>query len=95
MWTYRKWKSGYAEFWGKKSFAASQTQGNLAVNATYPFKMKSGTVHATVSGGVDGRNDSYISYVNTTESEVNAYINKPVTTNLSYWAFYHVEGKMA
>jgi hypothetical protein len=95
IWTYRKWKSGYAEFWGKKSFAATSTAGNLSVAATYPFKMVNGTVHATVSGGVSGRNDAHISYVSTDASQVDAYIAKPTTTNLPYWAFYHCEGKMA
>lgn len=97
MWTYRKWKSGFAEFWGKKTFANTKNTGQLPIGCTYPFALKGATVVANVSGGVDGRNDSHISYVNTHNSNtaLDCYVYKPSDANLSYWAFYHVQGMMA
>ena len=52
MWTYRKWKNGVAECWGRTSLAGSTTMSELQISL--PFTFSSSDYIVTVSPSING-----------------------------------------
>lgn len=93
-WGFRKWKSGIAECWCYVEHEATTSTGNLHSQVSLPFNFKSAPV-ATVSGGVDGYNTAYASYVKTSTSTVDCYVNKSTAESKKWWAYVHVIGRIS
>lgn len=92
-WYYRKFKSGIAECWGRIAFAATTASGAVQSGFTFPFSFSSAPVVA-ISCGVSGRNDAYLRYVSSTATNVDCYINKNTSQNLTRWLYCHAIGKV-
>lgn len=92
-WSYRKYKSGISECWGKFNFAATTTQGAVHAPITFPYSFKEAPV-VTLSAGVEGRNDAYLRYTNCTTTTIDCYVNKNTKDNKSYWVFARVIGRI-
>lgn len=93
-WGFRKWKSGIAECWCYRGFNATTEQGNLHAQTTLPFSFKAAPV-ATVSGGVDGYNTAFASYVKTSTTSVDCYVNKSTSDSKAWWVYIHAIGRIS
>lgn len=93
-WSYRKFKSGTAECWAKITQAATTATGKINFKPAWPFTFAAEPV-ATVSGGVSGRNDAYVTYVGTSTTGLDAYVNKSTASSLSVWVTVHAIGRVS
>ena len=95
-WSYRKWNSGIAECWCEFSTSNSVSWDDKQANAkvTLPFTFTEHPV-VTCSGGQNGSSASYIMYVESTKSYVEAYMQCIKTpSDDDFCTFYfQVKGK--
>ena len=93
QWRYRKYKSGMAECWGKITFSPTTTVGQVQCGITFPFVFSEEPT-VSVCGGVDYRNDSHISYVNThgQGTGIDCYLVKNTSENYAYWVYVYAIG---
>lgn len=94
VWTYRKWKSGIAECWGRTEFPATTASGQLPSGVNFPFMFASKPTVA-MSAGVQDRSDGYISYVNAYEGGIDCYVQKNETENHTRWVYCYAIGKVS
>ena len=92
-WTYRKWKSGFAECWARHDFAATTASGHLQSGVRFPFSFSSSPV-VTMAAGVSGRADAYISYTQSSKDQVDCYIYKGTDGDLARWNYCYAFGKL-
>lgn len=95
-WYYRKWKSGWAEAWYKKTGTTTSAEYYNA-KVTMPFAFSSNP-HVQASGGVTGKINTNIMYANidgNNKALVDVYINTPsVKSGLSWWIDIYVAGQI-
>lgn len=96
QWMYRKFKSGIAECWAKITFTPTTATGQLQSGVTFPFVFSEEPC-VSVCGGVDYRNDSHISYVNTHGggTGIDCYLVKNTSENYARWIYVHAIGKVS
>lgn len=94
IWTYRKFKSGIYEMWGKQAFAATSNSGLISATIWYPITFSTAPF-VTCSCGVYGRNDAYMAYVDGQKNGIDAWLYKGSEESLSYWVYAHVIGKVS
>lgn len=92
-WTYRKYKSGIVECWTTVEYEATTATGGLQSMIQLPFQFATPPT-ATVSGGLEGRNDGYVQYVKTSTTGINVWMNKTSSQSLKRWFYCHVYGKV-
>lgn len=92
-WTYRTYKSGISECWGRFDFAATTAQGAVHAPITFPYPFKQAPV-VSLTAGVAGRNDAYLRYTSSTTTSIDCYVNKNTKDNLQYWVYARVIGQV-
>lgn len=92
-WYYRKWKSGWAECWYKKT-GTTTTADYYNLKANLPFTLSSNQ-HIQASGGVTGKINTNIKYANVDKTSIDVYINTPsISSGLSWWIDIYVAGQI-
>ena len=92
-WHYRKWKSGWAELWGKYEGTTSKGASSYNWKGTFPFAFAS-KPYATASAGVTGRVDAYLQYTEASTTSIDTYVkSNSSSTTLKWWINVHVAGK--
>lgn len=92
-WYYRKWKSGWAEAWYKKT-GTTTTADYYNLKASLPFTLSSNQ-HIQASGGVTGKINTNIRYANIDKTSIDVYINTPsVSSGLEWWIDVYAAGKI-
>lgn len=97
IWTYRKWNSGIAEFWGEYSKTVSiPASGHVAITPpAFPFTITNGIVNAT--GGGTANPSVFVSYqtVLSTGTGTDIYWRNLSGSafNNTAWVFMSVKGR--
>lgn len=93
VWTYRKWKSGLAECWGRTEFEGTYGTGQLQSGFTFPFAFAS-EPNIALSAGVTGRIDAYIAYARANTNGVDCYVYKGGSEAVARWVYCYAIGKV-
>ena len=93
-WHYRKWKSGWAELWGRHQGITSKGAASYNWSGKFPFSLAS-SPYLTASAGVEGRVDAYVQYASTYDGNtVDIYVrNNSSRTDLKWWINVYISGK--
>lgn len=92
-WTYRTYKSGISECWGRFTFGATTTKGAVHAPIKFPYPFKEPPT-ISLTAGVYGRVDAYMQYASCTATDIDCYVNKNTSDNLSYWVYARVIGRV-
>ena len=90
VWEYRKWNSGFCELRVKYTTPRTQTRTNFKVNYPWTF---SAAPHVQVSGGSTANTGAFATYVNSTNTQVDCYVD--ASSGAYVWAYIFVSGYLA
>ena len=90
IWTYRKWNSGIAECWGKKTYSSLSKGDYVSAHVSLPSIFSDSPV-ANASCGVSEWATAYMRYVDAERTKVYCYMYVPASA--SAWVYWRVIGK--